>query len=108
MSVSASDEAVLRNIAISAPEAARRLGKTTDAVLQWRFRHHVQAPKRGRPSGVQLWHGCRMTCPEHCPYNECMVPTTWVTMPEDKMRARAAAAMDEYEQRKKKKGRQSK
>lgn len=82
----AEDEKILRDTSISAKKAGLALGCAATTVRHWRDRHGVLTRR--------YWHGCQETCPEYCPYEDCMMPQDIAILEnENEMRARAKAAM---------------
>lgn len=39
-----------------------------------RYRRHDGTPEIDYPNAEGSWHGCPMTCPETCPFEECSMP----------------------------------
>lgn len=55
-------------------ELSRKLGRSYQSIYN---RCHLLGitPLKGSSDGRPLlWHGCDETCPERCPYNDCLKP----------------------------------
>ncbi len=77
----ADEEKILQDTSISAKKAGIALGCSQSTVRVWRDRHGVLTQR--------YWHGCQETCPEYCPYGECLMPAYLAGIEDDEERARA-------------------
>lgn len=89
----ADEEKILQDTSISAKKAGIELGCSSTTVRLWRDRHGVLTRR--------YWHGCEETCPDYCPYEDCMMPQDIAILDEDEMRARALAAMNQIRRKRK-------
>lgn len=39
-----------------------------------RYKRHDGQPQQDYPNACGAWHGCPMTCPDSCPFEECNMP----------------------------------
>ena len=85
----ADEEKILQDTSISAKKAGIALGCSSTTVRLWRDRHGVLTRR--------YWHGCDETCPDYCPYGECLMPAylAGIEDDEERARARAMAAMNQ-------------
>lgn len=79
----ADEEKILQDTSISAKKAGIALGCSPTTVRLWRDRHGVLTRR--------YWQGCQETCPDYCPYGECLMPAYLAGIEDDEERARARA-----------------
>lgn len=91
----ADEEKILQDTSISAKKAGIALGCSSTTVRLWRDRHGVLTRR--------YWHGCEETCPDYCPYGECLMPAylAGIEDDEERARARAMAAMNQIRRERK-------
>lgn len=91
----ADEEKILRDTSISAKKAGLAIGCSPTTVRLWRDRHGVLTRR--------YWHGCQETCPDYCPYDECLMPAylAGIEDDEERARARAMAAMNQIRRKRK-------
>lgn len=95
ISFTADEEKILRDTSISAKKAGLAIGCSPTTVRLWRDRHGVLTRR--------YWHGCQETCPDYCPYGECLMPAYLAGIEDDEERARALdlAAMNQIRRKRK-------
>lgn len=65
---------ILKNKEWSDREIADMLGITVHTVQNRRYKiKKAESEKNGKPT---QWMGCNQTCPDYCPYDECLMPAT--------------------------------
>ena len=91
----AEEEKILRDTSISVKKAGLAIGCSPTTVRLWRDRHGVLTRR--------YWHGCQETCPDYCPYGECLMPAYLAGIEDDEERARALdlAAMNQIRRKRK-------